>query len=171
MESKFTEKLEILLRTKPFEDLSIEEEKYVLSLISKEEYDAFSYTLKDIILEVEKNERETKVSDEILLNLQYAFQEKHRKPFYLKSVKLPFVDLKIQNYQAFAAALVLALGIFSLTKPTGIKNVESDYYLSEAEFNKYTQWDGGYSEMSTPPVDDDVTQELMNMRLNLGEEL
>ena len=166
METQFTDKLENLLRIKSYSYLNEEEKLYVLSIISEEEYDLFSQALLEVSNRSEIEANELSVSDDVLPNLQRTFQEKHQ-PFYLKPIKLPFGGLQIQSYQAYAALLIFALVLFSLIT-SNEKDLVSDeshyYYLSEAEFNKYTQWDGFYLEMSEVTIEDDVTQELMNMK-------
>jgi len=166
METHFTEKLEILLRNKPYDLLNDDEKIYVLSFISEEEYEHFSMILQGVVNDSKNEKNRLSLSKEVLSNLQDAFQEKHQ-PFYMKSMKFPFKDFQIPRYQVIAASLIFAIGIFSLLKPNEImtSHVSTEYYLSEAEFNKYTQWDGFYSEMSEVTMEDDVTQELMNMSI------
>ena len=96
METHFTEKLEILLRNKPYDLLNDDEKIYVLSFISAEEYEHFSMILQGVVNDSKNEKNRLSLSKEVLSNLQDAFQEKHQ-PFYMKSMKFPFKDLLLYN--------------------------------------------------------------------------
>jgi hypothetical protein len=166
METHFTEKLEELLRTKSYSSLNEAEKLYVLSLISAAEYAHFSHILQAFIAGSKNEENRLSLSAGALSNLQDVFQKKHQ-PFYLKSIKLPLKSFQVPIYQAVAASLVFAIGISYLLVPNKSRNspVHQAYCLSDAEFNKYTQRNGFYSETAEVSIEDEVTQELRNMKL------
>ncbi len=147
METQLTERLEILLKTKPFEALNNEEKQYVLALITEAEYREYAVFFQQLSTTIESEKEFLKVSPSVLPKLQQALQNKQA----VKTNKI--------YYRSIAASFLLGIGIYAFYQLN--QTNETDYYLSDEEFNKYTQFD--YTAYYVEVEDDDITEELMNM--------
>jgi len=151
METQLTERLEMLLKTKPFEALNEDEKKYVLAIITEAEYRESVVFYQQLSSAVKSENDTLNLSPSTLPQLQQVFQKKHtrHKRFY---------------YRSIAALLILGLGLYIFYYVLN-QNQESDYYLSDEEFNKYTQIDytAYYIKAEEFKINDQVTEELMNM--------
>lgn len=152
MDIYFTEQLEELLKTKKYESLNEEEEKYVLSLITKQQYCEYSEFFQQLSLSMKLEQQKLNVSGATLPKLQEAFQKKHTR------------KTQITYYLPIAASLIIGLFLYSILP---LNNNDLEYNLTDEEFNKYTQFDYTtlYVEMDELKFDDEVTEELMNMEI------
>lgn len=151
MDTQLTERLETLLKTASFQALNKEDKNYVLSLITETEYQEYAALFEQLSTAIKSENDILKVPPSTLPKLQQAFQKKHTR------------KIKKIYYRPIAASLILGLAVYAIYQ---FKNPnESDYYLSDEEFNKHTQFndEAYYINVNEFRVDDDVTEELMNM--------
>ncbi len=164
METIFTEKLEYLLKNKDYTSLNIEEKKYVNERLAEEDFTLYSDLLKKTIANFKDENNSLILEEDSLIVLQKSFRKKHI-PFYKKTMQIPVIKLQIAYYQSIAASIILIVGLFSVFNFNHLKNIEEDsYYLSDEEFNKYTQFDDYYVETEGFQIDDEVTQELKELK-------
>lgn len=110
--------LEILVNSKQFDELSIQQKEYVLEIITEEEYTAFFTILLAARNTFEEDFAQMNPKEEVKMNLKQAFQNKHRKPSFFR---LPAMDLSFHKpafYKlAFILSAVIAVPFFLYRKP------------------------------------------------------
>ena len=120
MDSQLEQKLETLIITKSFTELSISEKKYVLSQISEVDFNIYHDFLKDTTTVFNQEEKNINLSENIKIELSEVFKRKYKSQF-LKPLKISYINFSIPYYQPIFATLIIFIAIYFIY-PTKVNN-------------------------------------------------
>lgn len=101
--------LETLINSKRFDELSIQQKKYVLENITEEEYTAFFDILVAARQTFEEDFTHMHPKEEVKVNLSQAFQNKHKKSTF----RFPVMNLSFRNPAFYKLAFILSVVVLS----------------------------------------------------------
>lgn len=142
--------LKQLLKNKNFKDLSSKERKYVLDIMSHEEYDNVRFFLKQTEMVLDKMQQGIEPNPKTHKNLRTAFQEKYgyraknRFPNLEKKLAIHWSQRKLSYALAVCLFLIIMSSlIFRSSENAQISTTEMDISKIEnfSEMNKYMSLD------------------------------
>lgn len=111
MNTPLDPKLEKLLTSKSFLELSSSERRFVLTQISEIEYSQYHEFLYETIGSFDSIERHVVLSSNIQSNLSDTFKKTYAKPFF-KPLHFPYLNITLPYYQPLLLSIVILIGVY-----------------------------------------------------------